>query len=329
MNHKSISLQALLAAGLSFCTTFASAAGSAPLQHQANDDEVEVAHLIKRNTADALATASLFAHIVDTSTVLKTKPDPTDLINKAVAMAPKRPELVWLQLRECEVIHCMQRAQFAARLHELDATNGVIHLSDLSEPEAQDPAKATVIINEIANSPYLNIYWNKLLVMMFDATTPSGSVKPTALTRDADDRLSHAIGVLTAISVRPFKPLSVLCKSDQFAQSGRRAACERLMPRLDDSDSVIAQALSPSLQEGWYSQGTAKNNIFRAKRMQLIYLVQASNRERGNQVNDDATRRVDAMRRLPREEDVEKAMLTAFKEPLERPDGWSSVTAVE
>jgi len=52
--------------------------------------------------------------------------------------------------------------------------------------------------------------------------------------------------------------------------------------------------------------------------------VEASNRVRGDQVNADALRRVDAMRRLATEEEVGKAMLSAFHEPLERPEGWSS-----
>jgi hypothetical protein len=79
-----------------------------------------------------------------------------------------------------------------------------------------------------------------------------------------------------------------------------------------------------TVQLKWWQPASAQYKALRARSQQQHYLVEASNRARGDQVNADALLRVDAMRRLATEEDVGKAMLTAFHEPLERPDDWSA-----
>jgi hypothetical protein len=54
------------------------------------------------------------------------------------------------------------------------------------------------------------------------------------------------------------------------------------------------------------------------------YLMVESNRVREGQADHDADARIEAMRRLPREEDVEVAMLRSFDEALSRPADWQS-----
>jgi hypothetical protein len=219
----------------------AAVAAPAP-EHRATDEAREVAFLIHQGTADSLATASLLAHLIDGDDS-KQKPDSALLMRRAVALAPQRPELNWLLLRDCELRHCAEENDLVARLHAVDPGNGVVLAPALNVSRAGPPEETTRLIAQMGTAKYISVYWNKLTVSMFDALTHGPKAAPaTALTHDADDRLSHVVGVLTAIDTTPFKPIMAVCASDELAVEGRRAACESLMTRLDASDSLIAQS---------------------------------------------------------------------------------------
>jgi hypothetical protein len=309
--------------------TYAGLAGAAaekPLTHRADDEAREVAFLVAKGSADSLATASLLAHLVESDA----KPDSTALIQRAAALAPRRPEILWLLLRDCQLRHCAEESALAQRLRDVDPGNALGLLPALNASRAGPPTETTRIIAEMGASKTLTLYWNKTLVMMFDAMTHSGPGTPaTAITHEADDRLTHAAGVLAAIDVPPFKPITFVCASDQFQEAGRREACEKLMTRLDAADSIIAQSLSTSVQLKWWQPGTPQAAALQGARLQQEYLVQASARVRDGRVNADAQLRVDAMRRAATEEAADKAVLTAFREPVERPAEWHSPGAAD
>jgi hypothetical protein len=303
------------------------AAGGAPAP-RANDEANEVSYLIAAGTADSLATASLLSHLIDTPHESDVKPDSSALIQRAVSLAPQRPELLWLQLRDCELRHCAEEPKFLEQLRAVDPDNGWVLLPALSASLMGTPQDTTKVIAQIGAAKHLTLYWNKSVVAMFDALTHLPKSRPaTALTHDADDRLAHVTGVLAAIDLPPFRPITRACASEQFKETGRREACESLMNRLDQSDTIIAQSLSLSMRQKWASPGTAEAIAWSKKSLQQRYLVEASGRARGAKVNDDAIARVDAMRHLATEEDVDKAMLRAFNEPLERPVDWQGASA--
>jgi len=291
--------------------------------HRASDEAHEVAFLVQKGTAESLAAASLLAHLVDTPRDTDRRPDAAALMQRAAALAPQRREILWLLLRDCEMRHCTEEHFIVARLRALDPDNGLALLPELKDSLAGPAADTTRIIAAIGDSKSLTLYWNKSLVMLFDAMTHGSTARAaTALTHDADDRLTHAAGVLAAIDVPPFKPIAAACSEDQFQEAGRRAACERLMARLDAADCIIAQSLSTSVQLKWWPPGSAAARALEARRLQQEYLVQASARVRGDRVNQDAETRVDAMRRSATEEEADTLVLAAFHEPVLRPADW-------
>jgi hypothetical protein len=159
--------------------------------------------------------------------------------------------------------------------------------------------------------------------MMFDALTHRDPTEPpTAITEHADDRLMHVTGVLAAADAPAFRPLAYACRPSEFVAAGRRAACEMAMARLEASDAVVTHLVRLSVLEAWWPPSTPQGAALRLERQQRRYLTVASNRVRKGRADSDAEARVDAMRRLKTEEDVERAMLTAFHEPLERPADW-------
>jgi hypothetical protein len=301
--------------------------------HKASDEQSEVIHLIQIGTADSLATASLLVHLTPAfgdpdTTDAAGKFDPTLLIQKSVALAPNRSELVWLELRDCQQRRCAEERQIAGRLQSLDPDNGLAWLTDLRMVPSLSAPEMTQTIERMGNSKNPQLYWNKLVVMMYDALTHgSGSRPATAITFHPDDRLTHVMGILGAVDSPAFQTLALACRSDQFEAPGRRAACAQLMARLEISDAVLLQNLSLTLQEGWWSAGSPERETLRRKHLQQRYLTEAAGRERDSRADSDAELRVDAMRRLQREEDVERAVLSAFHEPLERPADWQGPPA--
>lgn len=302
------------------------AASGAGLQHLASDDANEVAFLIHAGTAFSLATASLLAHLDETSdepATASVNPAPSELIERAVASAPDRPELLWLEWRDCEPRQCPDEAQIVARLQALDPDNGLAWLSELRSAEHGSPAEVTRVLESMADRPTPRLYWNQLAVMMFDALTHRDPGRPaTAMTRAADDRLIVVVGLMAAVDVPTFQRLVDACRADQFDQPGRRAACQALMTHLEDSDAAIAQHLSLVVQEGWWPSDSAEYAALHRRQLQQRYLAVASNRFRNGHADRDAELRVAAMRRAGREEDAERTMMAVFHEPLLRPAGW-------
>jgi len=302
----------------------------ADVKHLQSDESTEIAYLIRRGTADSLATASLLAHLTQVSDDERAPgapapPDPAQLIERARSLAPNRPELVWLQLRDCESRRCAGEARIAARLKEIDADNGLAWLGDLNAAQSKSPEEVTRVIEQMGAAPGPRVYWNRLTVMMFDALTHHDRTEPaTAITQHADDRLMHVTGVLAAVDAPAFRPLAYACRPGEFVAAGRRAACERAMARLEASDAVVTHLVRLSVLEAWWSASTPEGAALRAERLQRRYLTVASNRVRKGHADSDAQTRVGAMRHLQTEEDVERAMLTAFHEPLERPADWQS-----
>jgi hypothetical protein len=317
-----------------FCVLFGAFTDAcADVKHLQSDESTEIAYLMRRATADSLATASLLAHLTQASddqraSAAPAPPDPSQLIERAISMAPNRPELVWLQLRDCETRRCAEEARIAARLKEIDADNGLAWLADLNAAQSRSPDEVTRAIAQMGDAQKPRVYWNQLAVMMFDALTHRDRADPpTAITQHADDRLMHVTGVLAALNAPAFRPLAYACRQDDQAATGRRAACEKAMARLEASDAVLTHLVRLSVLEAWWPASTKEGAALRQERLQRRYLTVASNRARQGLADGDAETRVDAMRHLKTEEDVERAMLTAFHEPIERPADWRSPEA--
>ncbi len=314
-----------------FCVLLGPVTGAcADVKHLRSDESTEIAYLIRSGTADSLATASLLAHLTQASegehaSGASARPDPAQLIERAIALAPNRPELIWLQLRDCESRRCAQEPLIAGRLKEIDADNGLAWLGDLNAAQGKSPEDVTRVIEQIGGAPKPRVYWNQLAVMMFDALTHrEGKKPPTAITLHADDRLVHVTGVLAAVDMPVFRPLVFACRPDELVAAGRRAACEMAMARLEGSDAVITHLVRLSVLEAWWPATAPEGAALRLERLQRRYQTVTSNRIREGRADSDAETRVEAMRHLETEEDVERAMLREFHEPLERPADWHS-----
>jgi hypothetical protein len=99
-------------------------------------DHREIESLLKQPTPDHLATAS----VLETWFEGASKTDrPLKLIEQAEALAPRRPELVGLQLGHCLRLQCAGETQIEDHLKQLDPENGFAWIPDLQRAEASAP----------------------------------------------------------------------------------------------------------------------------------------------------------------------------------------------
>lgn len=96
-----------------------------------NDREIQ--SLLDLPTPDHLAAASFLELRLERDA----KTDPSmKLIEQAEALAPRRPELVWLQLAHCRRLNCDARIQIEDHLKTLDPENGFVWIPDLERAQA-------------------------------------------------------------------------------------------------------------------------------------------------------------------------------------------------
>lgn len=270
--------------------------------------EVLVAHPTPTNLAAA-------AFLAESGDLIGRRP--LELIAQAEALAPQRAELAWVHLAICERLKCEAKEQIEVHLQEIDADNGLVWAADLEQAQSSGSAVAvTAAIARIGASPRMTFYWNQLEVMMVDALAVASPSQSLA------SRGTEAIGVLAAQAIPPLQPMSRACRLEQLSLPGRRAACEALVARMEQSSTVLTQSLAISMQERWWPASSPQCEVLRAKRRRLDYLMTMSSRIRWWRMNRDMAVRIDAARTTDREEDVELAMIKSFGLPPEPPTAW-------
>jgi len=270
--------------------------------------EVLVAHPTPTN----LAVAALLAWPADPN-----GGRPLELIAQAEALAPQRAEIAWVHLMLCQRLKCEGKEQIESHLQEIDPDNGFVWVADLGHAQSSaSQAAVTAAIARIAASPRITFYWNPLEVMMVDAlavASPSESLV---------GRGFEAMGMLAAEAVPPLQPMSRACRLEELSLPGRRAACEALVARMEQSSTVLTQSLAISMQERWWPADSPEREVLRAKRRRLDYLMTMASRVRWGRMNRDMAVRIEAARKSDREEDVELALIKSFGLPPEPPMDW-------
>jgi hypothetical protein len=122
-------------------------------------------------TAENLATAALLFE--SSSRLQRDSPDALhalELIQQAEGLRPQRPELVWLHLSMCRVLQCDSEQDIEVRLEKSDPDNGFAWLAELERANASgSDARVTEAVQRMASASAMDLYWNRLWVMVIDA----------------------------------------------------------------------------------------------------------------------------------------------------------------
>lgn len=284
---------------------------SADAQSFRAERDREAGVLITHATPDDLAAAALLLTPDD-----RNARQPLDLIERAETIAPRRPELVWVQLAICERLKCDSRAQIVSHLQALDPDNGFAWSLDLGRLPSTDSDAITPVIARIGAAPKMTLYRTQLEVMMVDAL---------AVARPSDDlatRGAYAMGIFAAGPIPPLQAIYRACRLEALGLRGRRAACAAVAAHMEQSDTVLTQKLALRMQERWWPAGSPQRDALRAKRREIDYLMTMSSRIRPWRMNHDMAVRIAAARHTAREEDIERAIVKSMGLPLEPPASW-------
>jgi hypothetical protein len=276
--------------------------------------ERDVAVLVAQATPDRLATAAWLAQPLSGE---GTPGKSLELIARAERLAPDRPELVWLHRAICERAMCDMQPQIESKIRELDPGNGFVWAWELQR--GRDSFSAPMVTEALVRmgaGSKITDYTNQLEVMTVDAM---GMARPSL---NLASRVVYGIGMIAAMPIPALSQISKACRLEQFDQPGRRAACETLMARMEQSSAVILQSMALRIQERWWPVDSPQREVLNTKRRRLDYLMEVSGRMRWWRMNRDMAVRIDAARRTEREEDVELVMVKSFGMSTEPPNDW-------
>jgi hypothetical protein len=265
------------------------------------------AALATKADPDSLAAAALMS-------VGRHSQESLDLMSRAVAMAPDRPDLVWLNAQ-----FCLKRAQCdpepsERRLRELDPANGAAWLGALARAESMgDESAKDAALAAISRSPRVDIYWTTLIARLSNAAAQTGA---TSLGEAEVD----VIGLLAALPIPAYSIASKSCKGEGLERPGVLEVCRGVAKAFEAGDTyftemigiVIAKRVWPEQSPEWKAATEARRVFeYRGKLGDKIAVDPSSEQAAKNYLALCAQRH--------REQDVNRAQLVAAGEDPDPP----------
>src|ERR1700690_69080 len=188
---------------------FISSGGTSP-DVQTEKVEMRIEHaadlLGSRTDADSLAAAGLLNSVKGRDRSLR-------LIEKAIADAPERPDLVWLQIQFCQAEPACNPQPMEERLRSLDVRNGAGWIGTLTRADkANDEQAKSAALAAISRSERLDIYWTTLVARLSRATAKTKAVSLT-------EAEISVIGILAAQAIPAYQVLSNACKGERLKRA--------------------------------------------------------------------------------------------------------------
>jgi hypothetical protein len=283
--------------------------------------------LIGRGDAESLATAAALA-FAGASAHLKTdlaaqKSAAVELAAKSNELDPENPSIGWLRLQLCANTPGCDIRDAATSMRWVDADNGAAWMATLAVAQKEkDTVEVDRILTDMAQGVRFDLYWNRTVVLLFDALRKARSALPAKYLPSDVARLSEAIAVAGAEIIPPFTPLLSACRDPSGAE--RRENCLKLSKIMQRGDTVAAQLAGFSLERRLSPPESKETRAVADHRHVLEWRVSTAGQIEEPLLpwlkNARARARIAEMRAMPREEDVDIAILREHKMPLEPPD---------
>lgn len=189
--------------------------------------------LLRRADPDSLAAAGLLS--------FENPARSSDLLARAVAAAPERADLLWLQARACQKQAACDPELSDRRLRTVDAQNGAAWLSALANAEAQhDDAAKDAALAAIGRSTRVDIYWTTLIARLSSVTAQTGKMS----TRDAE---LSVIGMLSAQALPAYQIVSTSCQGDRLRRADVIAVCRGIAKAFENGDTYITEMVGVAI----------------------------------------------------------------------------------
>ncbi len=174
------------------------------------------------------------------------------LISRAVAAAPDRADLIWLNLQLCSPVDSCDPKPLEARLHALDPPNAAAWAWSISRSgKIHDTAAVHADLLAIANSERFDLYWNAIILHTTDAVLK-------VHTLDSRTALVTAIGFASALDTPPYLQITNSCKGDYLKDPDAVQTCRRVASVLRRGDTYLTELLGTDIAKRAWAAGSAE-----------------------------------------------------------------------
>ena len=272
--------------------------------------------LIGRGDARSLATAaalSLASH----------KSAAVELAVKANELDPENPAIAWMRLQICANTPGCDIRDAATTMRWVDADNGAAWMPTLAAAEKEkDPMEVARVLADMAQGVRFDVYWNRTVVLLFDALKKVRNALPANYVPSDLARLSEAVLVAGTTIVPPFAPLQSACRDSLGTE--RQATCLKVSKIMQRSDTVLAQMAGFGLERRLLPPDSKEARIVAERKRVLEWRVSTANLFNEPILpwlrNARARAQIARMRAISREEDVDIAILREHRMPIEPPE---------
>src|SRR5271170_5764080 len=173
---------------------------------------------------------------------------PLDLAARASDLAPQSAGINWLHLQLCAQTPACDVRDLATVLRWVDADNRAAWMPTLAA--AQKDKHTTEVdraLTGMAQGSRFDLYWNRIVVLMFDALRNSRSALPAGYAASDWARFIEVSGIASTEVIPPFAPLIDACREP--APPLRRDACLKLAKTMQRGDTVAAQMIGFGIEK--------------------------------------------------------------------------------
>jgi len=281
----------LTCALLTFGTAFAGATLKAKSDSLESWKMATIHALQEKNDPRSLAAAALLSYPAKTG---------LELSRRASALAPEDGPIGWLYLQFCANSPGCEVREAATAMRWIDADNAAAWLPILAIAQRQgDSVEVERILTDMARTNGFSVYWNALVILVFDSLALSDWA-----------RLTYSSELASAAVMPSFTPLIDACRE---AIPERREACLKVSKIMQRGDTMLAQVAGLAIEKHLVAPDGREVRAI-AERRRAIEWRKTMATEFDSPLlpwvkNARARWRVSRMRTLAREEDVCIAIL--------------------
>jgi hypothetical protein len=267
--------------------------------------------LAKRGDADSLAASALFNQAI----AGYSSGDSLALAARAVAAAPARADLAFVQLQLCETSPQCDPAPLEAHLLQLDPQNGVGWTYALQRADhAKDQAARATAFYGLAQAKRVDLYWNAIVSHLATASAGTAGF-------DAGAALSQVIGIEANFSLA-LEPISTLCLRPRL-QPEMLDPCRQIAAAFRQGDTAVVEAYGSSLALNLWPSGSPQRVDIATERRQLRYRVDLMDRNKAKLNSSQATKTLAALvGHYPTEQATYRAFYARLGLSPDPPDAW-------
>ena len=246
-----------------------------------------------------------------------------DLAAKASDLDPDNAAIGWLRLQLCAGTAGCDIRDPATTMRWVDADNGAVWMATLAVAQRdKDSEEVSRILQEMAQGSRFEVYRNRTVVLLFDTLKHAEAELPAGYVPSDLSRLSEVMAVAGAEIVPPFTPLLAACRETYGGE--RRENCLKVAKLMQRADTVSAQMAGLTIEKRLSPPDSKDARAVAERRRELEWRVAAASEYDAPALpwltNALARDRVREMRKLPREEDVDIAILRRHNIALEPPE---------